>query len=185
MQELGIIITLFIILKTKTFHILSCRQSGKILILYEREKRILLYYMWNFEASNFEIRGDIFHFGRLSDKKFLRIGFGFHMTFHFFRYSKLCFPHFLFDIPNFVRRKIWSIGFHMTCHFFRFQGIVNIPSYVFHTLWLIYPSLSDEILPSIGFHKTCHIFRFQGVPNIQSYVFHTFCLIYTALSEEL
>ena len=34
--------------------------------------------MWNFEASNFEIRGDIFHFGRLSDNEFL--GIGFHMT---------------------------------------------------------------------------------------------------------
>ena len=69
---------------------------------------------------------------------------------------------------------------------FRFQGIANIPSYVFHTFCLIYPTLSDEKFLSIGFHKTCHFLRFQGIANISSFVFHTFCLIYpdSVLSDE-
>ena len=113
-----------------------------------KKKHILLYFMWNFEASNFEIRQDIFHFGRLliyqalADKKYL------------------------------------SIGFHQTSHFFRFQGIANISSFVFHTFCLIYPASVRQKILSIGFHKTCHFFRFQGIANISSFVFHTFCLIY-------
>ena len=50
-----------------------------------------------------------------------------------------------------------SIGFHESCHFFRFQEIANIPSYVFHTFCLIYPTLSDKKFLSIGFNMT-HIF---------------------------
>ena len=110
----------------------------------------MLYFIWNFEASNFEIRGDIFQFGRLSDKIFLRI------------------------------------GFHQTCYYyFRFQGIANIPSYVFHTFCLIYEALSDERILSIGFHMTCHFIRFQEIANISCYVFHTFCFIYPALSDQI
>ena len=60
----------------------------------------------------------------------------------------------------------------------------NIPSYVFHTFYLICPALSDEYFLRIGFHMTGHFFRFQGIPNIPSYVFHTSCLIYPALSDE-
>ena len=153
------------------------------------KKCILLYFKWNFEASNFEIGGDIFHLGRLSDTKILRIGF--HKTYHFFRFQRVAnIPSYVFHTfcliypalsdPNFL-----SIGFHKTCHFFRFQGIADISSYVFHTFCLIYPALSDEKILSIGFHQTCHFFRFQGIANIPSFVFHTFCLIYPAMSEDL
>ena len=85
--------------------------------------------MWNFEAINFEIRGDIFHFWRL------------------------------LIYPALSDENSQSIGFHMTCHFFRFQGIANIPSCGFHTLLLIYSALSDENSLSIGFYKTCHFFQ--------------------------
>ena len=114
-------------------------------IVSTRKKHILLYFMWNFEASNFEIRADIFHIGRPQDK------------------------------------KIISIGFHMTCHFFRFQGNANISSFVFHTLCLIYPALSDENwFP----HYLSVFFRFQRIANIPSYIFHIFCLVYPALSDK-
>ena len=72
--------------------------------------------MWNFEASNFEIRGDIFHFGRLSDEKFLRIGF--HKTCHIFRF------HGIANIPSYVfhisfRQKISKYWFPHDLSFFQ------------------------------------------------------------------
>ena len=123
----------------------------------------------------------------MSDKNFLSIVF--HATFSFFqisrscKYFKLCFPHFLFDRPNPVRQKKYCFPRDFFI-FFRFQGIANVPSYVFHTFCLIYPSMSDKSFLSIVFHAACHFFRFQGIANIPSYVFHTFCLIYQALSDE-
>ena len=53
------------------------------------KKHILLYFMLNSEASNFEIRGDIFHFEKLSEKTFLRIGF--QKTCHIFRFQGINF----------------------------------------------------------------------------------------------
>ena len=153
------------------------------MILYAREKHILLYFMWNFEGSSLEIRVDIFHFGRLSDKKFLRIGF---LKTDFKDFIYIYIPRYVLHIfclicPALSDEKNLSIDFHMTCHFFRFQGIANISSFVCHTFCMIYPALSDENFLSIGFLKTRHIFRFQGIANISSYVFHTFCLVYPAL----
>ena len=142
--------------------------------------------MWNFEARNFEVRGDIFHFWETVRQKFSKYWFPQNLPFfqisRICKYSKLCFPHFLFDLPSSVRQKFL---FHKTCHFSRFQIIANIPSHVFYTFCLMYPALSNRNFLTIGFHITCHFVIFKGIAKIPSYVFHTFCLIYPALSNKI
>ena len=52
-------------------------------------------------------------------------------------------------------------NFQVLVHFFRFQGIDNIPSYVYYTFCLIYHALPDENFPSFGFHQTCFFSDFK------------------------
>ena len=131
--------------------------------------------MWNFEARNFEVRGDIFHFWETVRQKFSKYWFPQNLPFfqisRICKYSKLCFPHFLFDLPSSVRQKFL---FHKTCHFSRFQIIANIPSYVFYTFCLIYPALSNRNFLTIGFHITCHFVIFKGIAKIPKLCFPHF-----------
>ena len=92
--------------------------------------------MWKFEASNFEIRGDIFHFERLSEKNSKN---WFPQDLSFFRLQEIAnipsdvFHTFCLINPALSDEKFLSIGFHMTCQYFRFQRIANISNFVFHT----------------------------------------------------
>ena len=143
--------------------------------------------MWNFKASNFEIREDIFHFGTMSDKKILRIGF--HKTFYFFRFQGIAnipscvFHTFCLIYPALSDQTFLSIGFHMSCHICRFQGIEKIPSYVFHTFCLIFPALSEDLyffekINSQNFiHCTDPVLR----PGLKPQVKTHFLLTYTVV----
>ena len=90
---------------------------SKRLVIFSDLKELFLY-----------ITRNIFHtfcliYPALSDVNFL--GIGFHMTCHLFRisrkckYFKLCFPHFLFDIPSSFRRKLSKYWFPQDLSYFQ------------------------------------------------------------------
>ena len=105
----------------------------------------------------------------LSDKYFLSIGF--HKTCHFFRYQGIAnipnyfFPPFLFDTPIFVRQKISKNWFPQDLSFFQISRNCKYFKFVFDSICLIYPSLSDDFF--LGFATFVIFFVFKDLQIFQ------------------
>ena len=81
------------------------------------------------------------------------------------KHSKLCFPHFLFDISNSVRQFFSKYWFPHDFSYFQISRNWKFQVTMFSTLFVWYTQLCQKKILSIGFHMTYHIFRYQGIEN--------------------